>query len=142
VARGAGAFVAVWAALTALWLLAVGAFDRTDVVAGVLAGAVAATAALLVGRERLAPFDFRAGWLLELRSVPWRVLRDSVVVLAALVRRVRGAWDERPVTNARPAGRRAFLAWLGSLGPNTVVVDVDAERGVELVHSLDAKRAS
>jgi multisubunit Na+/H+ antiporter MnhE subunit len=141
VARGAGAFVAVWAALTALWLLAVGAFNPTDVVAGALAAAVAAGAAVLVERRRLAPFDFRPRLLLELRGAPWRVLRGSLVVLAALPG-ARSAWEERRLRNATPAARRAFVSWLESLGPNAVVVDVDAERGVELVHLLDAKRAS
>lgn len=141
-ARGAIVFAAWWTALTALWLLALGAMTRTDLVAGLLAGAASATAVLVVRHERLFRFRFRARWLLEARAVPWQMLRDSVVVVAALVRRPRSLWRERPFPAGDVnAGRRAFLAWAGSLGPNTVVVDIDREREVALVHDLDPKRA-
>jgi multisubunit Na+/H+ antiporter MnhE subunit len=142
VARGAIVFAAWWAALTALWLLAVGALTRTELVAGSLAGAVAATSVLLLRHQRLFRFGFCARWLLDARAVPWHVVRDSIVVLAALARRPRSLWRERPFpAGDANRGRRAFLAWAGSLGPNTVVVDVDRERDVALVHDLDAKRA-
>jgi multisubunit Na+/H+ antiporter MnhE subunit len=142
VARGAIAFAASWAALTALWLLAVGAMTRTDLVAGLLAGAASAASVILLRHQRLFRFGFRARWLLDARAVPWQVVRDSVVVLAALARRPRSLWRERPFpAGDANAGRRAFLAWAGSLGPNTVVVDIDRERHVALVHDLDPKRA-
>ncbi len=142
--RGAIVFAACWAALTALWLLAVGAMTRTDLVAGILAAMASATSVLVVRRLRLFDFRFRACWLLDARAVPWQLVRDSVVV-AALVRRPRSLWRARPFPAGGPdaasAGQRAFFAWAGSLGPNTVVVDVDRERDVALVHDLDAKRA-
>jgi multisubunit Na+/H+ antiporter MnhE subunit len=39
------------------------------------------------------------------------------------------------------AGRRAFLAIVASIAPNTYVVDLDRERGVAQVHNLDPRRA-
>jgi multisubunit Na+/H+ antiporter MnhE subunit len=145
VARGAIVFAAWWSALTALWLLAAGALTRTELVAGLLAGAVSATSMLVVRHQRLFRFGFRARWLLDARAAPWQVLRDSVVVLAALARGPRSLWRERPFpaggADAASAGRRAFHAWAGSLGPNTVVVDIDRDRDVALVHDLDPKRA-
>lgn len=33
-------------------------------------------------------------------------------------------------------GRRALSEWLGSISPNTIVVGIDAERGLVLVHQL------
>lgn len=137
-ARGAIVFAAWWAALTALWLLAVGSMTRTELVAGLLAGAAAATSMLVVRRPGLFRFGIRARWLLEARAVPWNVLRDSVVVLLALVRPTRSLWRERAFPAARSPGGRAFFSWAGSVAPNTIVADVDE---VALVHDLDSRRA-
>jgi multisubunit Na+/H+ antiporter MnhE subunit len=138
--RGAIVFAAWWAALTALWLLAVGSMSRTELVAGLIAGAVAATSMLVVRQLRLLGFGIRARWLFEARAVPWYLLRDSVVVLAALVRRTRSLWRERGLPTDG-TGTRAFFTWAGSLAPNTFVVDADPDRDVALVHDLDARRA-
>jgi uncharacterized protein YbjT (DUF2867 family) len=138
VLRAAIVFAAWWAVLTALWLLAVGTMSRTELVAGLLAGAAATVSMLVVRRLRLFRFELQPRWVLEARSVPWQILRDSFVVLAALVRPSRSLWREREFPEARSAGGRAFFSWAGSLPPNTIVVDAD---DAALVHDLDAKRA-
>jgi hypothetical protein len=92
----------------------------------------------------------------EARIVPWWLARGARVVLRipldigllcweAVVqlvapRQARGlfravrftATEETP----RDAGRRALSEWLGSVSPNSIVVGVDPERGLILVHQL------
>ena len=72
------------------------------------------------------------------------------VVAAELVRQLlrpraeRGAFSavEFPAGGERRVdrGRRALVAAIGSLAPNTLVVDVDEEHGRLLVHELVPRR--
>ena len=80
----------------------------------------------------------------------WRVLlqipRDIAVLCQEAVgqllcpRRRRGAFRAVPFAAVRDApeeaGRRALTEWLGSLAPNTIVVGVDNQRRLLLVHQL------
>jgi lysylphosphatidylglycerol synthetase-like protein (DUF2156 family) len=111
------------------------------------ATAILAAIALSVSREqKLVEALIKPGWLLG----TWRVLvkiPPNIAVLfweagAQLVtpRRTRGAFRAVPFRAAEATpedtGRRALTEWLGSLAPNTIVVGVDAERRLLLVHQL------
>jgi multisubunit Na+/H+ antiporter MnhE subunit len=65
--------------------------------------------------------------------------RDAVAQLLS-PRQVRGQFRAVPFHAAQDtpqdAGRRALTEWLGSVAPNTIVVGVDAERELLLVHQL------
>lgn len=140
------AFWLLWtAALTAFWLLAIGVFNRTDAAAALIAGAAAASTMVTVRRRGLLAFRFRSRWLLEARLAPWYVLREFDVVLVALVRRPRSRWRELPFRTGRAdavsTARRGFFTWAGTVSPNTIVVDMDSESDVAVVHELDPRRA-
>lgn len=111
------------------------------------ATAISGAIALWVSWEQ--KFDeaaIRPGWLLA----SWRVLAKIVPnilvlcaeALAQLVRprAARGTFRAVPfrATTQTPkdAGRRALTEWIGSLAPNTIVVGVDDERNLLLVHQL------
>ncbi len=80
----------------------------------------------------------------------WRLVgqipRDIALVcweaVAQLIRprAARGAFRSTGFTavadTAADAGRRALAEALGSVAPNTIVIGVDAEHGVLLVHQL------
>lgn len=114
----------------------------------VLAGVAAACGlAYRIGREqefveaRIAPL-----WLLSAGRLLVRIPQDIVLVcreaVAQLVapRAVRGSFRAARFDAVAPTpqdtGRRALVETLGSVAPNTIIVGVDADRGLLLVHQL------
>ena len=85
-------------------------------------------------------------WLLQSWRLIWKIPNDIAVVCSEAVaqlvhpRPARGtfrvaAWA--PTEQTPPAtGRRALAETVGSFAPNTIVVGVDSERGLLLVHQL------
>ena len=141
--------VAFWMAwyvpLVVLWLAFVDTFAAAEVVLGLLAAAVAATAADLVRSQDLVRFRMDPRWLRGLGALPWQVARDTWLLAAALWGQLRG----RPVQgrfrvvpfprerdDARSAARRALVAGVVSVAPNTYVVGIEGDEGVALVHQL------
>jgi hypothetical protein len=114
----------------------------------VLAGVALACGLLfLISREEgLEEAQIRPEWLagawrlvvrvpLDIALVCWQALAQLVRPRASRgeFRAVRfGAVAETP----RDTGRRALTEAIGSVAPNTVVIGVDAERGLLLVHQL------
>jgi hypothetical protein len=120
------------------------------VVLGVVA-VLAATGAELAREQSILGEEVRRGWLLRLplalRAVPGDVVRVSAAALRQLVApRARvGRFLALPFTcppgaerDPRQRGRRALAEFAGSVGPNTVIVGVDFERGLLLAHQLVA----
>jgi multisubunit Na+/H+ antiporter MnhE subunit len=113
-----------------------------------LAGvAVACALAFVLAREqgfaeaRVDPRWLLRGWRVLIKVPLYIVLlcREALVQLVA-PRQVRGSFRAAAfgAVKATPedAGRRAVSEWLGSLSPNTIVIGVDPERGLVLVHEL------
>jgi hypothetical protein len=114
----------------------------------VLAGvALACAVAFQLAREqgfseaRILPWWLLKGWRLT-----WKIPSDiAIVCWEALAQLVRPR-PERGVFRAAPfaaieetpshAGRRALAETVGSFAPNTIIVGVDAERGLILTHQL------
>jgi multisubunit Na+/H+ antiporter MnhE subunit len=107
--------------------------------------AVLAAAVFGVSREQgLAAAQLDPGWL----AGAWRVLvrvptQIALVSCEALVqvfapKRSRGVFRVVPFDaggqSPRDSGRRALSEALGSLTPNTIVIGIDPERGLLLVH--------
>ena len=141
----AARFVAWAGALFGLWLLLVGTNAGLEAIGGACA-AVAAAAFQAAHRrcsERRIAASLRDA--LPFWPVPLRILRDFGIVVYALFVRRRGAFRAVRVPvggdNPRSRGRRALVAVLGSLAPNTYVVEVDAERKLALLHDLVSPRA-
>jgi hypothetical protein len=113
-----------------------------------LAGvALACGAAFSLAREQgFVGARLEPQWLARVFRLVFEIPRDIVLLCAEAViqlsapRRSRGTFravryaavDETP----GHAGRRALTEGFGSAAPNTVVVGVDAERGLLLVHQL------
>jgi multisubunit Na+/H+ antiporter MnhE subunit len=142
-------WIAWYLPLVVLWLAFVDTLATAEVVLGLLAAAVAATAAEVVRDQDLVRFRLKVSWLRDLYRLPGQVLADSRVLAVALWRRLTG----RPVhggfralpfpvdrDDAISAGRRALVTGIVSLTPNTYVVGIE-EDGVMLVHQLAYDRA-
>ena len=139
-------WLAWWLALIVLWQLFVNTFLASEVIAGVAAAAVAATAAELVRGQGLVHFHFRLRWLLQAGRLPRGVILDSWTLATVLWRRtvrgerIHGDFEAVPFESggddARSSARRALYVAAISLTPNTIVVGIDREDDTMLVHEL------
>jgi hypothetical protein len=136
--------VAWWLAwfgtLFVLWLALVGVVQDVELIAGLCAAAIGATAAELVRAQGLLRYSVDRRWVLLLGKHLLRVVPDFVRLMVALPHRPRGSFRtlDFPVGGERriDAGRRAFAVFAPSLAPNRLVVDTDAEAGGAVVHDL------
>jgi multisubunit Na+/H+ antiporter MnhE subunit len=149
-ARGAPFWLAAWVASAALWMVLTDSVRIEELLAGALIAALAATAAEVVRRQRLAPQALRPRyalgvWRVLLRTVPdvGRLTR-AAFVQAVQRRPVRGEIVTVPFPHTADdpdaAARRAIAVGLGSIAPNSIIVGVDREAGVLLVHQLEPTR--
>ena len=95
------------------------------------------------------PILVRVRWLAAAYRLPGQVLGDTVLVFHTLARRLlRGepppsGFRELPVRaggqDREDVTRRVLLVGAHSLAPNTVVLGIDQDRDVMVVHQLVAK---
>src|SRR5207248_4253761 len=144
------AWLAVWAACFGLWLLLTSTVDRSELIAGAGAAAIAATGFEVVrehGAPRARP---RWAWFKPAPILPALVVRDTVVVFADLARQLRGG-RRRPgrlqVVRLPDLGDKAernaqhlFVTIGVSLSPNTYVIGFEPDRDEMLVHQLVPRR--
>jgi len=139
-------WLASWAVCAAVWMLLVDTPYPPELAAGAVVAALAATVVELVRRQRVAMVRVRPRWLRHAWRPVVRVPLDLVVLTrTAVVQLVRprarhGRFFAVPFAGERrdpeDNARRALAEALGSFAPNTIVVGVDVERGLMLVHQL------
>jgi multisubunit Na+/H+ antiporter MnhE subunit len=138
-----------WALLAGLYLLLDDNVALPELAVGAVAAAVGATGAVLVRRRRQVLLRGRMRWLraawrpaLALVTDVWPLAR--VLVERGVLRRGEGVLVEVPfsATSDGPedTAKRALTEALGSLGPNTIVVEIDTERDVLVAHQLLATK--
>ena len=141
-------WIAWFLPLFVLWLAFVDNLATAEVVLGLVAAAVAATAAEVVRDQDLVRFRLEVPWLRDLRLLPWQAMRDCWTLAGALWRHltgrpVHGVFRALPfpteLDDARSAARRALVTGVVSLTPNTYVVGVEGDEGFVLVHQLVAE---
>jgi len=135
-------WLAWWLALAGLYLLLADTVAPPELATGAVAAVLGATAARLV-RPAARP---HGRWLATAARRLIGVVADlaplaRVLLVRGILRRAgAGAYVEVAfgATSDAPddVAHRALTQALGSLGPNTVVVDVDKERGVLVAHQL------
>jgi multisubunit Na+/H+ antiporter MnhE subunit len=132
-----------WALLFLLWLAYVGTTQTIEVLAGIAAAAIAAVALEVARAQRLLNVRFERRHLFSGLKVPVEIVFDFGVVTWELVRRrrVQGEYVEVPFPageqgRAQHVWRRAYATTVGTLSPNAIVVEIDPERNVALLHSL------
>jgi multisubunit Na+/H+ antiporter MnhE subunit len=128
------AWLVWWALLTAFYVVLVDTRRIQELAAAVLVGGLGATASVIVRRERANVVRPRLRTALrELRAIlAWP--RDLWLLAGALVRRPGGRIVE--VAFDGDTSDAAIAVAERSLAPNTVVIDVDEERGVLICHEL------
>jgi multisubunit Na+/H+ antiporter MnhE subunit len=146
-ARGIRLWLVAWLASAALWMLLSDSVRIAELVAAAVVATIAATGFEVVRRQRLAPQAVRPdltlrAWRVLPKVVPdvWRLTRAAVVQI----------WRREPVRGrvvAMPFGHtgddgddravRALSAAFGSIAPNSIVIGVDRDNGLLLVHQLE-----
>ena len=144
--RRATAWSLAWFSSAALYLLLIDTTSLPELYVGAGAAALAATGFELAREQDIAHLATRLAWLRRIYRPVASVPRDVALVCVAAVqqlaapRRRRGAFRAVPFELAGEdelaTGQRALAESLGSFAPNTIVVGVDRDREVILVHQL------
>jgi multisubunit Na+/H+ antiporter MnhE subunit len=133
-----------WAILIALWLALVDNAKLAELVTGAIAAAISATLAGLAEAATVARPRLRASMLRHAWRPVARLPLDTLLLMAALLRVLRGrrrrgrlrAVRFRDRGGAEAAARHVLAESLGSLAPNRYVIGIDPEREYMLVHEL------
>jgi multisubunit Na+/H+ antiporter MnhE subunit len=110
-ARSVFHWMIAWTVGMVFWLLLTGTFDPFELAAGVLASALAATAAALVRMQHIILLSPRPVWFLRVPRLIPRLLRDSWAVLFALIRQLLNRQEMR-VPSPKSEARKDILGWL------------------------------
>lgn len=145
-ARRVGAWVTWWVLLMSFWVVLDDSIALDELLAGAGAAALGAFLAELAAHQTRARPRMRIEWAARALRLPGDVARDTVIVFAALWRRlVRGqepesGFREVPVRyggdTAEDRTRRVLLVGGRSVAPNSFALGIDAERDVMVIHQL------
>lgn len=141
-ARKALPWTCTAALLFGFWLLLVDTHEEAQLLVGAGVALLAASVSELVRSQRIAQVRVRPAWIARLwrplASVPGDIARLALALAPG--RRTRGRLRALPfdprVAEPTDNGRQALAELAGSFSPNTIVIGVDAERGLLLAHQL------
>jgi multisubunit Na+/H+ antiporter MnhE subunit len=145
-ARRAGAWLTWWVLLMSFWVVLDDSIALDELLAGAGAAALAAFLAELVTYQAAARLRMRAEWVAPLLAIPGQVAGDTVIVLAALWRRL--AHGEDPPSGFRRlpvrygddtlegTTRRTLLVGGKSIAPNSFVLGIDKDTNTMVIHQL------
>jgi Na+/H+ ion antiporter subunit len=145
--RGTAFWLLAWCWSAVVWLVLVDSAKLPELLAGIVAAALAATATELARRQRaaaiaIAPRLLRSAWRPLAGAVP-DVGRLTIAAFAQLIQRrqARGRVTAIPFGHGedepRANGRRALALALGSFAPNTIVAGVDPDGHRLIAHQLE-----
>lgn len=137
--------------LMTFWVVLDYSFSLAELLVGAGVAIMSAFLAELVQYQAASEFRIRMKWLVHAFRLPGQVLRDTVTVLVALWRRLisgqqpSSGFVEMPTASGDESAlgttRRALLVAATSVAPNTLVLGIDPERDVLLVHQLVVKQS-
>lgn len=150
IARRLGAWLLWWVLLMSLWVILDNSIASDELLAGAGAAALGACLAEVASYQAATRFRMRIEWLVPALSLPTQVVRDTVIVFAALWRRLAhgqeptSGFRELPVrygsNTAEGKTRRALYVGGQSVAPNTFALGIDRDRDVMIVHQLVATK--
>jgi len=131
--------------LVGLWMLFVSTLSRAEFVAGLVAAAIASFADAVLKSQGFAKFRPRATWLLLATWEVWYSLSGTWAIMVALAKRVAGKKSEAQFRAVKfDAGgddgeswaRRALVTMYTTIPPNFVVIGIDRDHDLMLVHQV------
>lgn len=145
-----GFWLADVAILIPIWFILVGTINRLELVLALVAAPVAAALTEMVRSVGFARFYPRLHWLIHAWRIPAEVLMDCWTLSEALAGRLLKSRQKRGFfrkvdfhsggTGARSAARRALTITMGTLSPNTYVVDIEPYHNFALLHQVRPAR--
>jgi multisubunit Na+/H+ antiporter MnhE subunit len=146
IARRAGAWLVWWVLLMSFWVVLDNSIAPDELLAGAGAAALGAFLAELAFHQSATRLRMRIAWVVPAFGLPGQVARDTVIVFAALWRRLaRGqepasGFRELPVRygsdTAQGVTRRVLLIGGRSVAPNSFALGIDSGRDVMVIHQL------
>jgi hypothetical protein len=144
--RAAVAWSLGWLFSAALYLLLIDITDEPELLVGAGAAILAATALELVREQGVVGEGLRIRWLARSYRPLLRIPVDIALVSFAAIRQLgrresaRGVFRVTPFRSAESEplklGQHGLALGFGSLAPNTIVIGVDEQRELILVHQL------
>lgn len=148
--------LSLWAAdvgiLIALWFILVGTVSWPELAIGLTAALMAAMATEVARSIGFARFYPRLRWFAQTWRVPGEVLVDCGILIAVLAGRILRNRQERGFlkvvpfesggAGARSAAKRALAIFVGTLSPNTCVVDIEPGLNFAMLHQIRAHKPS
>jgi multisubunit Na+/H+ antiporter MnhE subunit len=141
-----GLWLADIAILIAVWVILVGKISLPELLLAFVAAVIAATVTEVTRRAGFARFYPRLQWLTEVWRVPGEILVDCGVLIVVLAersltkRKGRGSFRIIPFdsggADGRAAARRALAITIGTLSPNTCVLDIEPHHNFALLHQI------
>jgi hypothetical protein len=133
-----------WASSFCLWLLFVNTTRPHELWVGAIAGVLGATGAETVRAEPFAAFRPRLFWLIQAWREPWYVLEGCAVILWSLLKQLfkpeksvlREVVFDSGGSDPQSAARRALAITYTTLPPNFVVLSIDLQKNVMVVHQV------
>jgi len=135
-----------WVLLMSFWVVLDDSIALDELLAGAGAAALGACLAELVSHQAATRFRMRIEWLVPALGLPVQVARDTVIVFAALWRRLAhgtqppSGFQEVPVRyggeTAEDRTRRVLMIGGHSVAPNSFALGIDQERAVMVIHQL------
>jgi multisubunit Na+/H+ antiporter MnhE subunit len=148
-ARRGGSWLVWWVLMMSFWVMLDDSVSTDELLAGAGAAALAALLAEQVTYQAATRFRMRIKWLVPALRLPGQVVRDMVIVYAALWRRLaRGeqpnsAFITEPVRfgDDTPVGvtRRVLLIGGRSVAPNAFALGIERDTGTMVLHQLVTK---
>ncbi len=145
-ARRAGAWLTWWVLLMSFWVILDDSIATDELLAGAGAAALAALLAELVTYQAGARVRMRIAWLVRAVELPGQVAGDTVIVFAALWRRLAHGEDPPsgfrtlPVRSGNDTAegrtRRALLIGGRSVAPNSIAAGIDKDTDTMVIHQL------
>ncbi len=131
--------------LLGMWELFVSNLHVSELLAGIAAAMIAATADEVVKSRNFAPFYPHLKWLAMVFWEPWYVVTGTASIWWAVVRRLARKKSKALFKaiafnpggdDSESAARRALAITLTTIPPNFVVVGIDREAGLMLIHQV------
>ncbi len=131
--------------LLMLWTIFVGNPTWHEISIGLIAALFGATADDIVKAEDFAPFRPHLRWIVLIFWEAWYALKGAVAAFSELARSLTGHKPDAQFLaipycyggdNATAAAKRALFTAYMTISPDTIVVGVDRDKHIALVHQL------
>ena len=141
-------WLAEWIILALLWLLLVGKLEWSEIWIGMAASALAAGAATSVNGKNFARFYPEARWIFAAWRIPGYLLSGAALISAVLFEflflgkqtasHIQAVPFQRGGDDERSSTRRALAIILTTMPPNFLVIGIDQQQNLILVHQIRA----